>query len=162
MTGDQNEKSIYRWYAIQCKGGESLRAAENLHRQGFEIFHPLVAKNEKKARREPLFPYYLFIRLSQVASNWRPIRSTRGVLRLVSFGDTPLPVPQSLIDMLKAHASMHDGDPINHYIGLKPRLQPTSDSTSAKLSQLLDKRSGEERVIALLDIISRIQDPRAL
>ncbi|MGJ8515281.1 transcriptional activator RfaH [Carnimonas bestiolae] len=162
MTGDLEQPIVYRWYAIQCKGGESLRAAENLHRQGFEIFHPIVAKSDKKARREPLFPYYLFIRLSAVASNWRPIRSTRGVLRLVSFGDTPVAVPVSLIDMLKEHATSYEDDPINHYIGLKPHLQPIPDSDAARLTRLLDKRSGEERVIALLDIISRIHDPHTL
>ncbi|MGB8714695.1 MAG: transcriptional activator RfaH, partial [Onishia taeanensis] len=75
--------AIARWYVIQCKGGESFRAAEHLANQGFDVFHPVLEVQKKRRGKlawiaEPLFPYYLFIRLDRIASNWRPIRSTRG------------------------------------------------------------------------------------
>lgn len=35
---------------------------------------------------ESLFPGYLFIQLDQLNDNWHPIRSTRGVNQLVTFG----------------------------------------------------------------------------
>ncbi|HSA40732.1 MAG TPA: transcription termination/antitermination NusG family protein, partial [Mycobacterium sp.] len=45
---------------------------------------------------ESLFPGYLFIQLD-AQSNWAPLRSTRGVSRLVVFSGYPLPVPAGLI-----------------------------------------------------------------
>ncbi|BBI60777.1 hypothetical protein HSBAA_20830 [Vreelandella sulfidaeris] len=92
------EGAIPSWYVIQCKGGESFRAAEHLTNQGYEVFHPVLNVKRKRQGKlvtvnEPLFPYYLFIRLDQVVSNWRPIRSTRvyfGYLRSV-IGPSPHP-----------------------------------------------------------------------
>ncbi|ANF58349.1 hypothetical protein A5892_13425 [Halotalea alkalilenta] len=167
MTRDTQDLDAFRWYAIQCKGGESIRAAENLARQEFEIFHPLVSNPSPRGGRaprrvEPLFPYYLFIRLNRVDSNWRPIRSTRGVLRLVSFGLEPTPVPDELIEMLKSHAERREDDPINHYVSLRPRLAPLDPAEHSPLALILDKRSGEERVIALLNLIESLNDPSAL
>lgn len=160
MTDDQSGLDVYRWYAIQCKGRESTRAAENLYRQGFEIFHPLIENG--KRNNEPLFPFYLFIHLNRVDSNWRPIRSTRGVLRMVKFGLEPTPVPDDLISMLKLHSDQHSSDPVNHYVRLKPGLNHVVAESHKPFTILLDKRNGEERVIALLKLIENINDPRAL
>jgi transcriptional antiterminator RfaH len=51
--------------------------------------------------REPLFSRYLFVSLSEIDSNWYPLRSTRGVHRIVEFGQGPVPVPDALIDALE-------------------------------------------------------------
>ncbi|MDR1889022.1 MAG: hypothetical protein LBQ81_06550, partial [Zoogloeaceae bacterium] len=52
---------------------------------------------------EPLFPRYLFMRLGQgdSAKSWTPIRSTKGVSRLVSFGAKPAKVDDDLIELLR-------------------------------------------------------------
>ncbi|WP_346427136.1 transcription termination/antitermination NusG family protein [Cobetia sp. ICG0124] len=39
------------WYLIQCKGGESFRAAENLTNQGFHVFHPLLEVERKRGSK---------------------------------------------------------------------------------------------------------------
>jgi len=148
----------YRWYTIQCKGRESVRAAENLHRQGYEIFHPLITY--AGGHHTPLFPYYLFIRLNQTDSNWRPIRSTRGVLKVVRFGPKPTPVPDDFIATLKEFAFQTKADTINHYIKLKPTLTSVSPTDKEEYLAVLDKRTGDERVIALLNLISEISSPK--
>lgn len=51
---------------------------------------------------EPMFPRYLFIHLDEESENWSPIRSTRGVIRLVRFGLIPARVPDALIDQIRA------------------------------------------------------------
>lgn len=53
---------------------------------------------------EPLFPRYLFIRFGRgdSAPSWTPIRSTKGVSRLVSFGVEPAKVADRLVDTLRA------------------------------------------------------------
>lgn len=45
-----------------------------------------IVRGSRQAIVESLFPGYLFIALAENA-NWAPLRSTRGVNRLVAFGD---------------------------------------------------------------------------
>ena len=91
----------------QAKAGKS--AQENLERQGYECYLPTFSK-EKLLQSgvaiadEPLFPRCLFIRLGQghTDQSWTPIRSTKGVSRLVRFGLNPAKVHDGLIDCLRA------------------------------------------------------------
>ncbi|MEC9482423.1 MAG: transcription/translation regulatory transformer protein RfaH [Halomonas sp.] len=161
-TGLDDDSAIPRWYVIQCKGGESFRAAEHLHNQGYRIFHPVLQTQKKRRGRlcwveEPLFPYYLFIRLDRMASNWRPIRSTRGVLRLVGFGDEPLPVDDALVDVLRqrasAQASVHEA---NTYFRAGEIVEITEGPFRA-LQAVFDSQKGEERAIVLLNMLHHQQ-----
>lgn len=159
---NQNADEQLRWYAIQCKGGESFRAAEHLMRQNYHIFHPVLEVERKRRgkverQREPLFPYYLFIRLDKIASNWRPIRSTRGVLKLVAFGKEPVAVPDALIETLMAQASgaETDGD-ANAYFRPGAKVEIT-EGPFRDLEGIFINRKGEERVIVLLNILQRQQ-----
>jgi transcriptional antiterminator RfaH len=94
------------WYAIHSKPRQEERALENLQRQGFEAWLPMLTV-EKVLRSklvqviEPMFSRYLFIRLDTEQTNWSPIRSTLGVSKLVSFGNRPAVVADELIEALQ-------------------------------------------------------------
>ena len=62
---------------------------------------------------EPLFPRYFFIRLGlgDSAQRWAPIRSTKGVRRLVSFGVEPAKVADSLVEALRAQEASVRAEP---------------------------------------------------
>ena len=94
------------WYAIHSKPRQEERALDNLQRQGFEAWLPMLTV-EKVLRgklanvTEPMFSRYLFIQLDTEQTNWSPIRSTLGVSRLVSFGNRPAVVADELIQALQ-------------------------------------------------------------
>ncbi|CAM3381903.1 transcriptional activator RfaH [Pseudomonas floridensis] len=98
-----------RWYLIQTKPRQEARAEEHLQRQHFECYRPLKAAEKKRVARAPadeeLFPGYLFIRMDQMHDNWYPIRSTRGVARIVTFGGQPIPVQDDLIEQIRQRLS---------------------------------------------------------
>lgn len=149
--------AIPRWYLIQCKGGESFRAAEHLDNQGYQVFHPVLQVQKKRRGKlcwidEPLFPYYLFIRLDRLASNWRPIRSTRGVLRLVGFGDEPLPVDDGLVDTLRDSAGGVASQEANVYFRAGEIVEITEGPFRA-LQAVFASQKGEERAIVLLNML---------
>ncbi|MGC3873020.1 transcription/translation regulatory transformer protein RfaH [Halomonas sp. GXIMD04776] len=154
--------AIPRWYLIHCKGGESFRAAENLNNQGYEVFHPVLQVQKKRRGKlhwldEPLFPYYLFIRLDRLASNWRPIRSTRGVLKLVGFGDEPLPVNDELIVTLRKSAQAKaDASNGNIYFRAGETVEIT-DGPFRALQAVFESQKGEERAIVLLNMLHNQQ-----
>lgn len=156
----QAERADPCWYVIQCKGGESFRAAEHLTNQGYEVFHPVLNAKRKRQGKltlvtEPLFPYYLFIRLDQTVSNWRPIRSTRGVLRLLTFGNTPIAVPNALVDTLRAQPHHQEGSHSYFCAGEKVTI---TDGPFKDLEAVFKRCKGEERAIVLLNVLQRPQD----
>ena len=94
------------WYAIHTKPRQEDLAAEHLRRQEFEVYLPRIKQPRRYRGRwrdaiEPLFPRYLFIRLELGSENVAPIRSTRGVTKLVSFNGQP-----ATADEAKAEASL--------------------------------------------------------
>ncbi len=155
------DDDLPRWYVIQCKGGESFRAAEHLGNQGYDLFHPVLEVQKKRAGKlvwlnEPLFPHYLFIRLDRVASNWRPIRSTRGVLKIVTFGDKPLPVEDALIDTLR-EKGVEDQHAIANVYFRAGEIVEITEGPFKDLQAVFSSHKGEERAIVLLNLLNRQQ-----
>ncbi len=156
------DDALRRWYVIQCKGGESFRAAEHLANQGYEIFHPVLRVQKKRRGKlewvsEPLFPYYLFIRLDRLASNWRPIRSTRGVLKIVTFGlDLPVPVSDALVETLLTHGSGEEDATANVYFRAGEAVEITGGPFK-DLQAVFASHKGEERAIVLLNMLQKQQ-----
>lgn len=107
----QVEQAAAAWYPLQCKPWQNFRAEENLRNQGYCCFHPVqpaarIKHDERMQAQKPKsLPGYLFIQLDKLADNWRPIRSTLGVNRLVTFNDQPLPVAADLIGVLRARTA---------------------------------------------------------
>ena len=96
------------WYLVQCKTKQDERAEENLIRQGYECARPVCSRErllrgKRQLVQESLFPGYLFIHMP-LGANWAPLRSSRGVARVVAFGGQPLPVSQQLVEQLQARA----------------------------------------------------------
>ena len=94
------------WYLIQAKPKAEQTAKENLERQGYQTYLPLILGRAKKSGKtiksvQAMFPRYLFIQLSDQTDDWGPIRSTLGVSTLVRFGMSPAKVPEKLIEALK-------------------------------------------------------------
>lgn len=153
-----------QWFAIYCRPRQEARALENLQRQGYNAFHPKLRILRQRPGGltpvvESLFPRYLFIQLDDVADNWAPIRSTRGVVELVRSAGKPLPVPQQVIDAIQAR---HYGS--NDYLDMigdsdyrsGEKLQIT-DGPFAGNSAEFYARKGEDRVLVLLNVMHSTQ-----
>ena len=94
------------WYLILTKPRQEHTARENLERQGYSTYLPVTHVRTRQRGRAftriaPMFPRYLFIRLSAGVDDWGPIRSTLGVTSIVRFGQLPAKVPDSLISKLR-------------------------------------------------------------
>jgi transcriptional antiterminator RfaH len=145
-----------RWYVVHAKPREERRALEHLERQGYECFFPELSSERRRSGRlvcvpQPLFPRYLFIRLDDYSSNWMSIRSTRGVSRLVQFGDRfPYLHDQSVQAM---RAAQHIA---------RPMFAPGDALTIAGgpfrgLDSIYLEPDGETRVIALMTLLGQEQ-----
>lgn len=145
------------WHLIQTKPRQEFRALEQLQNQGFTCFLPTL-KVEKVVRGkmdtciEPLFSRYLFIRLSAVNCNWSPIRSTRGVSKMVAFGGRFATLPDACVDALQG----------------VPQIQPqrlfepgervaVTHGPFAGLEGIYQLSDGEARALVLIDLMNQPQ-----
>lgn len=141
-----------RWYLIQTKPRQEARAEENLQRQNFECYRP----RRQTSTEEALFPGYLFIRLDRQLDNWYPIRSTRGVARVVAFGGEPTPVRDELIAQLRQRLAALPDRP-----GFEPgeRVQIKAGGFQ-ELEAIFVSTDGEQRSVILLNLLHREQKVR--
>jgi len=149
---------MYNWYVIQSKPGQLLKAQAELEQQGFETYLPLIKTEQiKKGKRleveTPLFPGYLFIYLSKDESNWRPIRSTRGVAKLISFGNEPAVVPTAIINTIRAELRHTESE---RQFSKDDRVS-IAEGPFKDLQAVFVEYDGEQRAFVLLELLGRWQ-----
>lgn len=94
------------WYLIYTKvKGEEL-ALDHLRRQRFDVYMPkikVLVKGRTGYHEQvvPMFYRYLFVRMNEYANDWYPIKNTRGVSKLVIFGDRPALIPDALLNCIR-------------------------------------------------------------
>lgn len=145
------------WYVVQCKARQDERAEENLLRQGYVCYRPKyrcsrLLRGQRQTVEESLFSGYLFIQISP-EDNWGPLRSTRGVIRIVGFGGEPLSVNDGVIEQLQ----QHDREPCREELfsaGEKVRIKEGPFSELEAVFQEMDRN---ERVVLLLNFLQREQ-----
>ncbi len=86
--------------------------------------------------------------------NWYPIRSTRGVNRIVSFGTQPTAVSEAIIDDIRQRlAALAEPAPA-HQPGAAVRVQYSQE---LEMDAVFLSADGNERAIILLRILQREQ-----
>lgn len=161
MTSNINSQKLNRsWYLVVTKPQSEFKAQENLLRQGYETYFPLVQtsrrRNGKNVKRtEAFFPRYLFISLDKETDNWSPIRSTIGVAGMVRFGGMPAQVPYALIENLK-----NNEDEFGLQLIQKKELKQGDkveiiDGPFEGYKAVYQKMKSTERVSVLLDIVGK-------
>jgi transcriptional antiterminator RfaH len=151
---------MMNWYLVHTKPRQEKCALTNLEQQGYECYLPTISSERLKRgalalSTEPLFPRYLFIRLGHgdAAKSWAPIRSTRGVSKLVKFGLEPAKVDDGLIELLKSRESAASDQPERLFsAGDKVRLIKGPFGGIEGIYQMAE---GERRVIVLIELIGK-------
>lgn len=148
-----------RWAAVNTQPHRERIALENLARQSFEAYCPMIQRRIRHARRtrdvsRPLFPGYLFVRVDPERQRWRPILSTYGVRRLVSSGGQLGFVEDGFIAGLKAREM--DGiivRPAEPYrLGQQVRLRGGPlDGLVATIIEMDEK----DRLVVLMELLNQ-------
>ena len=91
--------------------------------------------------------------------NWYPIRSTRGVARVVSFGGEPTPVKDELIEQLRQRLAVEQPQPETPRFKPGERVQLNGGSFQ-EIEAIFISADGEERSVILLNLLQRKQKVR--
>ena len=146
------------WYALQYKPAQGDRALQHLQNQGITCFFPKITVERVRAGRrvsklEPLFPGYLFVNLEQSDPMWSKLRSTRGVLKIVSFANKPAGVCDEVIGHIKASL-----DSVAEQGGIKPgQAVYVSEGPFEGIQAIFQAYDGEERAIVLINFMQKQQ-----
>lgn len=158
LLGEPTVEPVWGWYAVHTHPRKEIVALENLQRQGFESYLPVlqvqkVRRGKAQMVQEPMFSRYLFVRLDSSARgrSWSPIRSTLGVRALVQFGGKPAKVAPELIDWLRQREL--DFDP-QHLFAPGDTVSINSGPFKG-LEALYQGVDGEHRALILLEILSK-------
>ena len=148
------------WYLIYTKPRQEKSALQNLEQQGYQCYLPLLPKEKLRQGAvaltdEPLFPRYLFINLAQdfMAKSWSPIRSTKGVSRMVRFGAEPAKIDDALVDLLRAHETSVLSEP-ERLFNPGERVQLT-EGPFAGIEGIYQMADGDRRVMVLIELMSK-------
>jgi transcriptional antiterminator RfaH len=150
-----------RWYVVQTQVNCEAKAADNLHRQGYETYLPRYLKRRRHARKvdfaaKALFPRYMFVAIDVATQRWRSIQSTSGVSRLVTHGDDPAALPEGVLRALKARED--NGGFIK--LDARPAFAP-GDKVRVLAGAFMDNAglfngmADHDRVSILLDMLGR-------
>lgn len=100
-----------QWYAVYSKPHKEEYAEFHLRAKGLQVFFPklLLPESTKKRRRViPLFPNYLFVRLSISSNEYHYAIWSPGVSRIVSFNGSPASIDETIIRFLMLQTD-HEG-----------------------------------------------------
>ena len=104
MKPVKKEKKEIIWVLIYTKAKEEKKANENLQRQGFETFLPLIAPTNKNSEFKslvPVFPRYFFAQIDLELHNWTTIKSSYGVSHIVMFSEKFTSIPNNIIEFMQ-------------------------------------------------------------
>ena len=159
MVAPNCETDAARWHVVHTQPFAEVRAMTHLERQGYRVFYPCYRKVIHHARGRtsslrPLFPSYLFLQLDASQHRWRSVNGTRGVVRLLTQGEYPNPVPRGVVESLQAHTGSDgalDWAP-SFEVGQIVRV---SEGPFAELVGKLERLDADGRVCVLLDLLGR-------
>ena len=147
------------WYLLQTKPNTHVIACENLKRQGFVVFLPLISKTIKKNGKffdikSPLFPGYLFIGTLIDPIPWKSINGTRGISKAVTLDGIYRPISAHVIDGLQSRC---DED------GIIQKLNNIAKGNRAKIERgpfaefisTVDQITDDQRAWVLIDLLQQ-------
>jgi len=154
------EKAALAWFIIKAKSKREAYAKDNLELRQLTAFLPLIVEPRyaglaPKPRPSPLFPGYLFVYM-ELPLDYHRVIWTPGVQRLVSLGDGPAPVPDSVVEEIRNRC---DPRGVIHMAPAiwKPgdRVEVPSGPFAGVLATVVTVVPKRRRIKLLIDFLSR-------
>jgi len=145
------------WFALQVMPRHEKKVDTLLDQSGCEHLLPTCLKGRKwsdrvKTLEQPLFPGYVFFRTQR--SLMEIVRSVPGVIRIVSFGGKPEPVPGEDIEALKRLASTdRDVRPFS-YLNVGQKVQVIAGPLQG-LTGIITEFKKRYRLVIAVDLIMK-------
>jgi len=155
----ESNHSSSSWIVLTTHPHREEFAIENLVRQDYPAYCPMIVKRIKHARRaydarRPLFPGYIFVERPHERHLWRPLLSTFGVRSVICNGETPALLPKGFVESLKAREIAGAIQKPETPFKLGQIVTITGGAFDGLVGQILEVRESD-RVLLLLDLLNQ-------
>jgi len=145
------------WYAVQVRSRKEAHIASQIQAHGVECLLPLYKSVRKwsdrvKELEQPLFPGYLFCKFD--FQERRPVVTTPGVLQIVGYGRTAIPVSDQEIQALQLAVSSGIPRQPWPYLEVGQRVRVIY-GTLTGLEGILVNMKGNHRVVLSVSLLQR-------
>ena len=145
------------WFVVRIRPRQEIVARVNLEQQGYRVLSPFINLRKRRGGKwqmviEPMFPGYLFIELVMGRDDPSPIRSTKGCVELVRFGQLPQPVPPAVMLSLAELENFPPEEKLLIRPGERVRFE---DGPFEALNAVYKLAKGEDRAQVLLTLMGR-------
>lgn len=150
-----------RWYVARTHALGEEKALFNLIKQGFQTYLPRYLKRRRHARRTdwvkaPLFPRYLFVNFDVAVTRWRAISSTVGIDRMICALDRPIPVPQGVVEGIRARENERGLISLTQCLSLSQGDHVQIDAGAfSDMTGLFECATDDDRITVLLELLGR-------
>ena len=151
------EDSSLHWFAAYTTARHEKRISHELQERNIETFLPLYRTRRQWNKRTPvtlelpLFPCYLFVRMSRSARG--TVLGIPGIVSIVGSPKEPWPLPQLEIEALRLSAERGDAEP-HPYLKVGQRVRIKTGSMGG-VEGILVRKKNEFRVVLNLEAIMR-------
>jgi len=145
------------WYALQVRSRKEFYVASQIKGQGFECLLPAYKNIRKwsdrtKELEQPLFTGYLFCRFD--FQNRRPVITTPGVLQILGYGKTAIPISEEEIQALQLAVASEIPKQPWPYLQIGQRVR-VDYGTLTGLEGILVNVKGNHRVVLSVTLLQR-------
>lgn len=151
--------SQIEWYCVHTKSKSEHLAAAALRLLGVECYCPRLRFQRVTPRgkvwfTEALFPSYIFARF-QYTESQRAVKYANHVIRIVSFGDDPVPLCNEDIEALKREMLGKEVREVEHGVKVGDVVEVAEGPMRGLKGIVECIASGEDRVKVLLEFLGR-------
>jgi transcriptional antiterminator RfaH len=148
------------WFVVRTQSRAEEKAMQHLTNQGFVAYLPRYRRRVRHARRNeivlrPLFPGYLFVNLDPERCRWRSINGTVGVREILTNGDTPLSVPDRIIEEIRAREDETGAVKLVAPTFARGQVVRLLEGPMADVNGLFEEMRDENRVVLLVSLLGR-------
>jgi len=171
MNLDVDSEAQSPWLLAYTRPRLETVALLNLQQQGFDAYLPLYKRLKKSDAGmqvifEPMFARYVFFRAAHPTQSIAPVRSTRGVAQIVSFGHEMATIRSDSLDAIRQLEQERNAVEAADLSSLRPGHVVRFRNTALSGLEGLVKSVSSHRVAVLLEFMGRQQmvsvDPREL
>jgi len=147
------------WFVLATHSHREAEAVQNLGRQNFHAYCPMIVRHIRHARRSydaprPLFPGYVFAAQEDLAQRWRPLLSTIGVRNVVMSGETPAKLPAGFVENLKSREVNGSICKPETPFQIGQQVTIRGGAFDGLIAQIEEMKENE-RILVLLDLLKR-------
>jgi transcriptional antiterminator RfaH len=148
------------WYVVQCHARREGFVRDQVLDLGNEVFLPMLDERRTAGRGRtavPLFPGYIFSRLSERAGDLARVRWTQGVRRILGSDGAPRPVDDNVVDALRSRADRRGCIRLRRRFRQGDRIRVV-DGPLAGLIGVIERGESTpaQRICVLLDLFRRV------